>query len=57
MTARIEELREKLRAIVGADNVVDSGETLEALSKDFYWYSPVLKRQLEEKRADLAVRP
>jgi FAD/FMN-containing dehydrogenase len=57
MIARIEELKETLRAVVGAGNVVDSGETLEALSKDFYWYSPVLRRQLEDKRADAAVRP
>jgi len=57
MIVRIEELKEALRAIVGADNVVDSGDTLAALSKDFYWYSPVLRRQLEEKRADVAVRP
>ena len=27
------------------------------MSKDFYWYSPVLKRKLEDKRADVAVRP
>jgi len=46
-----------LREIVGADQVIDSGETLETLSKDFYWYSPVLKRQLDEKRAEVAVRP
>ena len=57
MTVPTEELKQTLRAIVGADNLVDSGDTLEALSKDFYWYSPVLKRQLDEKRADLAVRP
>ena len=27
------------------------------LSQDFAWFSPVLKRQLEGKRADIAVRP
>lgn len=27
------------------------------LSQDFSWFSPVLKRQLAEKRADIAVRP
>ncbi|HEY1848919.1 MAG TPA: FAD-binding oxidoreductase [Opitutaceae bacterium] len=53
----MEELKSELRAIVGPANLVDSGDTLEALSKDFYWYSPVLRRQLEEKRADAAVRP
>jgi FAD/FMN-containing dehydrogenase len=57
MVARMNELKTTLRALVGADNLVDSGDTLEALSKDFYWYSPVLKRQLDGKRADMAVRP
>ena len=27
------------------------------LSQDFAWFSPVLKRQLEDKRADTVVRP
>lgn len=27
------------------------------LSQDFAWFSPVLKRQLTDKRADIAVRP
>lgn len=31
--------------------------TLARLSQDFSWFSPVLKRQLEGKRADIAVRP
>lgn len=57
MAAGTEELKTTLRALVGAENLIDSGDTLEALSKDYYWYSPVLKRQLEEKRADMAVRP
>jgi FAD/FMN-containing dehydrogenase len=46
-----------MRAVVGAENLIDGGETLETLSKDFYWYSPVLRRQLDDKHADLAVRP
>ncbi len=50
-------LKSELRAIVGAGELVDSGETLETLSKDYFWYSPVLLRQLESKRADMAVRP
>jgi FAD/FMN-containing dehydrogenase len=47
----------ELRELVGPANVIDQGDSLETLSKDFYWYSPVLKRQLDDKRADLAVRP
>jgi FAD/FMN-containing dehydrogenase len=57
MPAQMDELKSELRAVVGAENLIDAGETLETLSKDFYWYSPVLRRQLEDKRADMAVRP
>jgi FAD/FMN-containing dehydrogenase len=51
------DLKSALRAIVGQENLIDAGETLETLSKDYYWYSPVLKRQLDAKKADAAVRP
>jgi len=57
MAAQNETLLSELRAAVGDANVFDGGDTLETLSKDFYWYSPVLKRQLENKKADFAVRP
>lgn len=57
MADRLETLKSDLRGVVGAPNVVDAGDSLEALSKDFYWYSPVLRRQLDGKRADLVVRP
>lgn len=50
-------LRAELRALLGAENLIEGGESLETLSKDFYWYSPVLKRQLEDKRAELVARP
>ena len=30
---------------------------VERLSQDFYWFSPILKRQLDGLRADAAVRP
>jgi len=57
MAAQTDELKSELRALVGAENLIDAGATLETLSKDFYWYSPVLRRQLEDKRADMAARP
>jgi FAD/FMN-containing dehydrogenase len=57
MVSRIDELKAELKALVGDANVIDAGDTLETLSKDYYWYSPVLKRQLEDKSADAAVRP
>ena len=50
-------LRNELRALLGSENVIESGDSLETLSKDFYWYSPVLKRQLDDKRAELVARP
>ncbi len=52
-----ETLRTELRALLGAEHVIESGDSLETLSKDYYWYSPVLKRQLDDKRADLVARP
>ena len=30
---------------------------IERLSKDFYWYSPILKRQLDGKHADAVIQP
>jgi FAD/FMN-containing dehydrogenase len=50
-------LRTELRTLLGAEHLIESGESLETLSKDFYWYSPVLKRQLEDKRAEVVARP
>ena len=52
-----ETLRSELRGVVGSEHLIEGGDALETLSKDFYWYSPVLKRQLEDKRADLVARP
>lgn len=38
------------------DWITDSAR-IERLSQDFSWFSPVLKRQLQGKRGDIAVRP
>jgi FAD/FMN-containing dehydrogenase len=57
MPALLDELKSELRALVGVENLVDGGGSLETLSKDFYWYSPVLRRLIEDKRADMAARP
>ena len=38
------------------DWITDSAR-IDRLSQDFSWFSPVLKRQLEGKRGDIAVRP
>jgi FAD/FMN-containing dehydrogenase len=37
--------------------VITAPAIVERLSKDFYWYSPVLKKQLEAKHGDVAVQP
>jgi FAD/FMN-containing dehydrogenase len=50
-------LLNRLRSLVGEEHVVVDEKTLRQQSKDFYWFSPVLKPQLEEKSADLLVRP
>jgi len=50
-------LRSELLELLGRDQLIEAGDALETLSKDFYWYSPVLKRLLQEKRADLIARP
>lgn len=51
------ELLSALQAAVPPEQIIASGDLLETLSKDYYWYSPVLKRQLDDKRADVVVRP
>ena len=52
-----EALLAELREVSGREHVVTEGNSLEALSKDFYWYSPVLRRQLDFKQADAVVSP
>ncbi|MBI1296898.1 FAD-binding protein [bacterium] len=47
----------QLRAIVGEEHVLTDERALLQQSKDFYWFSPVLKTLLEDKRADVMVRP
>ncbi|HEX4320144.1 MAG TPA: FAD-binding oxidoreductase [Acidobacteriaceae bacterium] len=44
--------------IIGdARRVITAPAVVERLSKDFYWYSPVLRRQLESKVGDVVVQP
>ncbi len=55
-------MHESLRAALAeqlADpaRVITAPAVVERLSKDFYWYSPVLKRQLEGKAGDIVVQP
>ena len=32
-------------------------QVVDRLSRDFYWYSPVLKKLLDGKRGDIVVQP
>jgi len=50
--ARTAEMASQLNAI---EWITDS--RVERLSQDFYWFSPVLKRQLDHLRADAVARP
>lgn len=50
-------LTAQLQSFLPADRVIDAPAEVDRLSKDFYWYSPVLKRQLEDKRGDVVVQP
>lgn len=43
------------QALPGLDWIIDG--RVARLSQDFSWFSPVLKRQLEQQRADAVVRP
>jgi len=45
------------RAALGPIRVEDNPVLMRQKSRDFYWYSPVLKRQLDHVCADLIVTP
>ena len=46
-----------LRSQLTGISCIDSSAELTRLSRDFYWFSPILKRQLGDKLADLVVQP
>jgi FAD/FMN-containing dehydrogenase len=39
------------------ERVITNAQTVQRLSRDFYWYSPVLKKLLEDKVAEAVVQP
>ncbi len=43
--------------IKDATRIITQPQIVERLSRDFYWYSPVLKAQLDGKHADVIVQP
>ncbi|MFC5468000.1 FAD-binding oxidoreductase [Cohnella suwonensis] len=42
---------------IGKSKLVTEEASVEKLSKDYFWYSPVLDRQLKEKKADAVIVP
>lgn len=42
---------------LGADRVLLDSGSREKLSKDYYWYSPILEKKLHDKRADSIIQP
>ena len=47
----------ELADIVGEINVVTHASRLDRNSRDAFWYSPVLKPQLEHKKAEVMIQP
>lgn len=47
----------EMAELIGEERVVLSPEQVDKLSKDYYWYSPVLEPLLRDKRADGIVVP
>jgi len=51
-------LAQDFAAMLGdGSRVLTAPAVVERLSKDFYWYSPVLRPALEGKRGDVVVQP
>jgi FAD/FMN-containing dehydrogenase len=46
-----------LRAELDGIPLADDAATLKLKSRDFYWFSPILKPQLDDKRAELVAMP
>ena len=43
--------------LASADRVLTQPQTVQRLSRDFYWYSPILKKLLDDKTAEAVVQP
>ncbi|WP_260735368.1 FAD-binding oxidoreductase [Tunturiibacter lichenicola] len=43
--------------IVDPTRAITNAQIVQRLSRDFYWYSPILKKQLDDKTAELALQP
>jgi len=52
-----QELISALTELLPPGRVIVDGPEVDRLSKDFFWYSPVLEKLLKDKSAEVAVRP
>jgi FAD/FMN-containing dehydrogenase len=43
--------------VADPERVITNAQTVQRLSRDFYWYSPVLKKLLDDKVAEAVVQP
>ena len=48
---------DQLRSILGPEQIDSAPAYLQHNSRDCYWYSPILKPLLDDKAAELIVRP
>jgi FAD/FMN-containing dehydrogenase len=56
--ASSENIRAATQSLAALNIPVDTSESeLERLSRDYFWYSPILNEQLKDKRGQLIVRP
>lgn len=46
-----------IKSALGRIPHADDGATLRLKSRDFFWFSPILKQELEDRQADLIVSP
>jgi len=56
VNALSESLVAAFHRVAGEKNVVTRKEDVEKISKDFYWYSPILTKQLKDKRGDIGIK-
>ncbi len=47
----------KLRRLIEGMRIEDNPQLVKQKSRDFYWYSPILKRQLDDVTGDIVVSP
>ncbi len=46
-----------LQESLGETRILADEDSIEKLSKDYYWYSPVLDKKLKDKKADVIIAP